>query len=269
MASQRKLDEWAADYVAGSLSDTEADEFAQLMAAHPELRAEVNRLEKTVGLLLNELPLMEPPARLRQAVLAVDERSMASARPLSEGPLSGDAILQPRRSPWIWGSAAIAAGAAVLSLALGLSNQRLRLANQRLQQDNQQLQQELIAAMPAQQAQLILQQPATRFYDFAGTDAATDAFGSMIVDTDGLEAAIAFKNLPALPADQTYALWVRHQGQYIPCGDFQTGEDGSIFATLPMPPVYQSRPWVKDVVVTVESANVPAQPIGPIIAETI
>lgn len=122
--------------------------------------------------------------------------------------------------------------------------------------------------MPAQQAQLILQQPTTRFYDFAGTDNATDAFGSMIVDTDGLQAAISFENLSPLPTDQTYALWVRYQGEYIPCGVFDTNQDGTVFATLPMPPVYQSRPWVQDVIVTVEPADLSAQPTGPVVAKT-
>ncbi|MEO0488572.1 MAG: anti-sigma factor [Cyanobacteria bacterium J06659_2] len=246
MASQRKMDEFAADYAAGNLSVTEADEFARLMIDHPELRTEVNRLEKTVGLVLNELSMMAPPPQLRETILARAE-------------MPG---LQPQCSPWAWVLGAIATGATVLSLALGLNNYRLRLANQ-------QLQQKLLALMPAQQAQLILQQPSTRFYDFEGTDRATAANGSMIVDTEGLRAAIAFQDLPALPPDQTYALWVRHQGRYIPCGEFQTDQEGTVFATLPMPPVYQSRPWVTDVIVTVEPADLPAQPTGPIVAETI
>ncbi|MEM6592468.1 MAG: anti-sigma factor [Cyanobacteria bacterium P01_H01_bin.119] len=253
MASQRKLDELAADYVAGNLSASEADKFARLMADHPELQAEVKQLEKTVSLFLDELPMISPPSQLRETILAEAEMP----------------VLQPRRLPWVWILGGVAAAAAVLSLTLGLSNQRLRLANQQLQRNNQQLQAELSAAMPAQQAQLILQQPATRFYDFEGTDRATDAFGSMIVDTDGLRAAIAFENLPSLPDGQTYALWVRYEGQYIPCGEFQTDQDGAAFTTLPMPPVYQSRPWVTEVIVTIEPASLPAQPTGPIIAETI
>lgn len=245
MDSERTLDEWAADYVAGNLSAAEAEEFARRVANSPELRSAVAQLEQTVNLMLNELPLMEPPAQLRERVLIETETP---------------ALERPRRSAWIL--AAIAAGAGLLSVALGVNNHRLRLANQ-------QLRQELIAAAPAQQAQLILQQPATRFYDFAGTDSAAEAFGSMIVDTEGLRAAISFKNLAPLPADQTYALWVRHQGQYVPCGDFQTSQAGTVFATLDMPPVYQSRPWVKDVIVTVEPAELPARPTGPILAQTI
>ncbi|MEM9483780.1 MAG: anti-sigma factor [Cyanobacteria bacterium P01_F01_bin.116] len=245
MASEQKLDELAADYVIGNLSASEAKEFAQLLMANPELRAEVTLLEKTVGLILNELPLEEPPDHLRASVLSAIEMP----------------VVRPRRISWTWIFGAVATVTTLLSLALGLGNYRLRLANQ-------QLRQELLAVMPAQQAQLILQQPATRFYDFEGTDQATDAFGSMLVDTDGLEAAIAFKNLAPLSPDQTYALWVRYQGEYVPCGDFQTSQDGTVFATLSMPPVYQSRPWVKDVIVTVEPANLPTQPTGPIVAAT-
>lgn len=249
MAPDRNLDELAADYVAGNLSAADADDFARLVVESPELRAEVTRLEKTVGLVLGELPLMEPPPRLKDTILAAI--GAPTSQPVSQ-----------QRSSLAWILGALAAGAALLSLTLGMSNHRLRLANQQLRQD-------LLATAPAQQATLILQQPATRFYDFEGTQDAEDAFGSMIVDTDGLRAAIAFKNLAPLSTNQTYALWVRHQGQYVPCGDFQTSQDGTVFATLDMPPVYQSRPWVKDVIVTVESADLPAQPTGPIVAETI
>ncbi|MDV3349704.1 anti-sigma factor [Leptothoe sp. LEGE 181152] len=244
MASERKLDEFAADYVAGNLSAEEADEFARLVAEQPELQVEVNRLEKTVSLMLDELPMMQPPQRLRDAVLAGENRPVRS-----------------HRLPLAWILGALAAGATLLSLSLGMSNHRLRLANQQLQQD-------LVAVMPAQQAQRILQQPSTRFYDFAGTDNAIDTFGNMIVDTDELQAAIAFENLSPLADNQTYALWVSYQGKYIPCGVFQTTPDGTAFATLPMPPVYQSRPWVQDVIVTVEPADLPAQPTGPIVAAT-
>ncbi|MGD1856166.1 MAG: anti-sigma factor domain-containing protein [Leptolyngbyaceae cyanobacterium] len=254
MTSERKLDELAADYVAGTLSDEEADEFARLVVTNPELQAEVSRLEKTIGLVLGELPLMAPPPSLRDAILT----GSPASRPADIPPV----ISRSKPSSLVWILGALAAGATVLSGVLGLNNHRLRLANQQLQND-------LIAAMPAQQAQLILQQPDTRFYDFEGTDRAADSFGSMIVDTGGLEAAIAFKNLPPLAPDQTYALWVNYQGQYIPCGNIQPGQDGTVFATLPMPPVYQSRPWVQDVIVTVEPADLPAQPTGPIVAETI
>ncbi|MBT9312432.1 anti-sigma factor domain-containing protein [Leptothoe kymatousa] len=252
MAAERKLDELAADYVVGNLSAAEADEFARLMVENPELRSEVDRLEKTVGLMLNELPMMAPPSSLRDTVLAGAEDVSADVPLASSPPLA--------RRTWVLG--AVAAGATLLSLVLGVNNYRLRLANQGLQT-------ELLAAGPAQQAQLILQQPATRFYDFAGTDQAKNAVGNMIVDTDGLEAAIAFKDLAPLSTDQTYALWVSYQGQYIPCGDFQPGQNGTVFATLEMPAVYQSRPWVKDVIVTVESTDLPPQPTGPIVAQTI
>ncbi|MGD1952266.1 MAG: anti-sigma factor domain-containing protein [Leptolyngbyaceae cyanobacterium] len=244
MTSERKLDELAADYVAGNLSAEEADEFARLLVKYPQLQTEVSHLEKTISLVLNELPFMQPPQQLKDKVLTGVEIPVRS---------------QKSYRPWILG--AVAAGATVLSLTLGLSNHRLRLANQ-------QLQQELLATMPAQQAQLILQQPTTRFYDFAGTDNATDAFGSMIVDTDGLQAAISFENLSPLPTDQTYALWVRYQGEYIPCGVFDTNQDGTVFATLPMPPVYQSRPWVQDVIVTVEPADLSAHLTGSVVAKT-
>jgi len=117
---------------------------------------------------------------------------------------------------------------------------------------------------------MILHQPSTRFYDFEGTDTAQTAFGNMVVDTDGLRAAIAFQNLAP---GQTYALWVPRDDGYIFCGIFETDTTGEAFATLSMPAVYQARPWVKDVMVTLEpNANTEetlVQPTGPVVAETL
>ena len=94
MASQQQLDELATDYIAGHLSEVEAEEFARLMATHPELRIKVNRLEKTVGLVLNELPLMEPPPHLRATILA-----QAAAPVLSPQHSSPRSL--PQRSLWV------------------------------------------------------------------------------------------------------------------------------------------------------------------------
>lgn len=269
MASEQRLDQLAADYIAGNLSPENAVEFAQLVDSNSEFRATVNRLEKSVELMINELPLEEPPARLKESILAAVD-ALATDVPVTD--LSNIQSSRRRLSFLTVGLGTLAAVTTLLSLVLGVNNYRLRLAGQQLEQlqlDNQLLKEQIAAALPAQEAQLILRQPSTQFYDFEGTDKAVEVSGNMIVDRDNLRAAIAFQNLDPLPETQTYALWVVRQGEYIPCGEFQTDADGTIFATLPMPPVYQSRPWVKDVIVTIESTTIPNQPSGPIVAQTI
>ncbi len=263
MASEQRLDQLAADYIAGSLSSEDAMEFARLIDTSSELRTTVNRLEKTVGLILNELPLEAPPQRLKTSILAAIETPSTEALAV-DTPVANTSNAQSNSRRLLrltWGLGALATATALLSIALGLNNHRLRLANQ-------QLDKQLSATLPAQEAQTILQQPATQFYDFEGTDNNGQVSGNMIVNRDNLRAAIAFQNLPPLPETQTYALWVVRQGEYIPCGEFQANAEGQAFDTLDMPKVYQSKPWVKDVIVTVESTIVPAQPNGPIVAQT-
>ncbi|MEO0540118.1 MAG: anti-sigma factor [Cyanobacteria bacterium P01_A01_bin.105] len=273
LAAQR-LAERAADYVAGNLSTPEAEAFVQLMTKQPELKTTVRQLEKTVGLMLDELTLLEPPPQLADRILAA---AAAPAAPTQISPAS-----PPRRvaGALSWALGAIAIGATLAALALGGSNRQLRLANQQLHQDlltaNQSLlaaNQDLQAAAIAQEAQLILHQRSARFYDFEGTAAAEAAYGNMVVDTTGLRAALAFQNLAPLPPTQTYALWVVKDGSYIFCGAFEPDTSGEVFVTLPMPEVYQAKPWVKDVMVTIEpqpTANhPPANPTGPVVAQTL
>lgn len=269
-------DELAADYVAGNLSAATAERFARLLVEQPELRQTVRQLEAGVELLLTDLPLMEPPPHLAAAILAAADTAtaadMATAAPTpNPAVLAAPATMRPTGSRLLVVTLGlIAASATALAFTFGLSNQRLRLANK-------QLNQALITANQgtntAQEAQVILHQQGTRFYDFEGTDAAQTAFGNMVVDTDGLRAAIAFQNLPPLPTNQTYALWVIRDGGYIFCGNFNTDTTGETFVTLSMPTVYQARPWVKEVMVTIEPQTgdnqTPASPSGPVVAETI
>ncbi|MEO1593141.1 MAG: anti-sigma factor [Cyanobacteria bacterium J06632_22] len=279
MAVDRNLDEFAADYVAGNLSATEAEVFARLLVEQPKLQQTVRQLEASVELMIGEMPLLDPPQQLEAAILERADalaHADASARIDSSLPTEIKPSLRQRGLPrfLVSGLGVLATGAALVALAMGLSNQRLRLANQQLRQDlrtaNQALlaaDQAVLAANDAQEAQMILHQQSTRFYDFEGTPAAQTAFGNMVVDTDGLRAAIAFQNLPP---GQTYALWVVRDGDYIFCGSFEADATGEAFVTMPMPEVYQARPWVKEVMVTAEpNANVGTQPTGPVIAETL
>ena len=91
----------------------------------------------------------------------------------------------------------------------------------------------------------------------------------MIVDPGTLEGLIVFENLPPLPEGQTYALWAIYQGQTIACGEFNSDDQGSIAATLVLPDVYQAKPWVKEVIITVESATGSEQPTGPTVMSTV
>ena len=272
----REAEALAADYVAGNLSADEAEAFARLLTEQPDLRNIVREIEAGVGLMLGELSLMEPPQQLADSILAAAAMPAERASPEASSP--SVAVPRPTGSrAMVRGLGIAAALATLLALALGTNNQRLRLANQQLRQDltaaNQALQaadEALLASNTSQEARMILHQQSARFYDFEGTEAAQTAFGNMVVDTDGLQAAIAFRNLPP---NQTYTLWVPRDGDYIYCGTFETDTTGEAFTTLPMPAVYQSRSWIKEVLVTLESQpdsnQIPEQPSGPVVAQTL
>ncbi|MDJ0702978.1 MAG: anti-sigma factor [Leptolyngbyaceae cyanobacterium MO_188.B28] len=246
-----RLKALAADYLLGDLSAREAKEIEQLLADHPDFTMEVARLQTSVDLMLAELPMAEPPPHLRAAIMeATQPPTRRPARQLSS-------VSWP----------VLAYGAAALFvLVLGVDNYRLR---QTLQQTQTNLQETLQTAQTSQAAIDLLRQPINRFYSFKSVEIEKNATGNMIVDPGRLEALIVFENLPPLPEGQVYALWAIYQGQTIACGEFNSDAQGSVAKTLAVPEVYQVKPWVKEVIITVETASGSEQPTGPTIMSTV
>ena len=122
------ISELTAGYVLGDLTPEEAEIFQQRLTNHPELTAEVARLQEALGLIAYGLPETSPPSHLRSSILATAAANLEASAPPRFSTLS--LRLRPFRlfTPWI------ASGAvAVLAIALGLENNRLRQQTQTLQ----------------------------------------------------------------------------------------------------------------------------------------
>ncbi|MDJ0702114.1 MAG: hypothetical protein QNJ46_02440 [Leptolyngbyaceae cyanobacterium MO_188.B28] len=124
----KHFSELAAGYVLGDLTPEEAEIFQQRLTNHPELTAEVTRLQETLGLMAYGLPETSPPFKLRSSIL----KTAAANLEVSSSPQGSN---QSSRfpsfrlfTPWI------ASGAvALLAITLGLENHRLRQQSQTLQ----------------------------------------------------------------------------------------------------------------------------------------
>jgi anti-sigma factor ChrR (cupin superfamily) len=76
-------EELAALYVAGALSSEERDAVeAALKAGHPELRAEVARLEVAANMLINSVPSEKPSASVRQRLMSAIQPKAAPTKPV-------------------------------------------------------------------------------------------------------------------------------------------------------------------------------------------
>lgn len=228
----KRLQELTTGYVLGDLSAEEAEEFRRLLMENSDLATEVSRLQEVLGLIPYALPEVEPPLRLRSAILEAAHAGVKRPKQFSFG--------------WI---KVVGSVAALLVLALGLDNYRLR-QNLTTTQVQVAQQKELIA---------MLQQPSIHLVSLKGADLAPAASGSFVMNPIKEGAFLAIQNLPPLPADQTYQLYSVVNGKRIAWGRFNAGPKGTVLVKLPIPP----KAKVSNLVVTLQSSPVSTRSVGP------
>ncbi len=228
------LEELIAGYVLGNLSSEEAEEFRQLLAAHPELSTEITLLQEVLGLMPYALPQVAPPQHIRVAVLeAVDDVVGENYSPLR------------RRWPWKRITASIAA---ILVLALSLDNYFLRRQLRIMQ----------VQTLPQKDVISMLKNANTHLISLKGMDMASAASGSIVITPGEQEAVLVVQNLPVLPEGQFYQLWAVVNGEKISWGQFNTSSQGTVLIKLSIPPVTDAA----QLVFTVEVSPAPWQPDG-------
>ncbi|MFG6107041.1 anti-sigma factor [Leptothoe sp. EHU-05/26/07-4] len=188
-------------YVLGDLTSEEVEQVEQLALDDPAVLKELHSLEASFELLPQGLTQISPPASLRERFF-VPSKSLETAPVLPQG-----------SKGVIW---KILVGlAAIATLALATDNLRLR------QQLAQQLEEDRVAA--------ILQQPNSRLIALTGNG--TNAAGTLLFTPGNWqEVIVSLGDLPPLPPDEVYRMWLAlENGTVIYCGEFDTGDDGSIF----------------------------------------
>jgi anti-sigma-K factor RskA len=275
-ADREQLRELASLHALGVLSAEERAELAQAMAADAELAAEVRQLEDTGGALGGVVAQVDPPARLRARVLAVagieaDETSGAAGIPVVDGRgavARGDGgRVEPHRTSsalpgWLAAAAALvlASGLGLWALQLRTSLDAMNARVERAEADVVRIQRTLGEAQ--EQAKTlearneVLFAPDMQRVDLAGQPVAPASTARAFVSRHSGLAFVA-NQLPALPADKVYQLWVIPQGQSpVSAGLLAPDASGhaSLFFAMPadMPPAAV-------IAVTVEpSGGVPA-----------
>lgn len=247
-----------AGYVLGNLSPEEAEEFARLLAAHPDQATEVKALQSVLTVMAEELTAVEPPIHLKTALLESAQTGQAA---ISEPP----SALVPRSRPtsrrWLQLGSGIAA---LLAIAFVIENQRLRQQLQSAQTTISGLQQEL-QDMQTTVAQFQSIEPTVILLQ--GTEQ-SEAIGSLIAYPNQSEAWITVQNLPELPADQVYRLWaIAASDAPIYYGQFETDNQGNAVTRLAVPPpaVEAETPQF---LITREAATDPLIPAGPLVMQS-
>lgn len=196
---ERYRDDLAA-YALGALQEREAAELERHLAGCEACRTELGWLQPAVDLLPRSIEQLEPPAALRERLMATVR---AEARDTSS---AGIGAAAPRRRRQ-WGALlrrpAIAAAAAVSLLVVGAAAGYL-------------------FHQPRDSSSVIAARP---------TSAAPPNLAGTLEREDG-SAILAMSRLPALPRDDVYEVWVERDGALEPSSLFVPRRDGSAEAAV-------------------------------------
>ena len=224
-ADREHLRDLASLHALGVASPAERAELAAAIAGDAELAAEVRALEDTAGALGGVVPQIDPPARLRARVLAVAglEADGADTGTTVRGParvVEGPAPSRTRSSAlpaWLAAAAAIvlASGLGLWALQLRGSLDEMNARVERAEQQVVELQRTLGQAQSEtrllQAHNAVLFAPDTLRVDLAGQPTAPASTARAFMSRQSGMAFTA-NQLPALPADKAYQLWVIPQG---------------------------------------------------------
>jgi anti-sigma-K factor RskA len=196
-------------YVLGALTEEERSEFEKHLAAHPGRQAEVDDLRAVAGLMALYPEEQNPPAELRRRIMGLVE---AEAPPRAERP-SGLAIL------WdLLRSKNLALGAAAL-LVIGLFSWSMLLRG-----EAQNLRSQVQEMQASQDAQMI---------ELEGTGVQQEAHAELVTLEDNRAILIA-EDMPPLPKDKTYQIWVIEDEAPEPSGLFEPA-DGPVSCVVETP----------------------------------
>ncbi|AMY12819.1 putative anti-sigmaE protein [Luteitalea pratensis] len=268
-----------AELALGTLPESERPAIEAWLAGDPDALAEFRALRESLGLLALAAPVVEPPASLRDRVLAVTghavDRGHTPATTRTAVPIGVD--FPPKSSGPVVGSGLsvgwlAAAAAAILALGLGVYALQLRSQVERLQADLDATAARLATTEAearvnrtrlarAQAETSILTAADLRRVDLAGQKgaprAAARAFWSR---AQGL--VLTATRLPDLPEGRTYQLWVLTSGAPISAGIFRPDASGGTSIVFDTP---VSLPPPAGMAVSVEPAGGVPAPTGEIV----
>jgi anti-sigma-K factor RskA len=222
-----RMEEQAALHVLGALSDTEARQFKQAMAADPELQAYVSRLSIATGALAGAIPAAEPPPQLRAKILAqVGEKQKMVSLP------------ERKFRPLLWWGWSLAFGLAIVLAVLNTNVQPLRekvVAQASQITDLNQMVQTLQAATNNLQQTVLALQETNKLANMRIamlSSLLTDSPKAVAVslwDNNKQEGVFVVQNLKPLPADRDYQLWVLDHGTTpVDAGIFRVDDKGNV-----------------------------------------
>jgi anti-sigma-K factor RskA len=217
-------------YALGGLSAEEQRQVEDHLQSCPDCRAEVSLYRDTAGQLAYSLPQVQPPARLKAAILD-EARASQAAQPQPARRAGLLDWLRQTGPAWALAAVVLLVGLAVSSLSAWNSAREFARAREDF-----------------------------RLIGLTHTDSAPQASGLMVISADGTAGSLIVDGLPPLGPDQQYQLWLLEGEQRTSGGVFSVDEQGygALWVQSPKPLVSYSSFGI-----TIEPAGGSPGPTGP------
>ncbi len=196
---RERFDELKDAFVLGALPEEERRELEEYLAAHPERQAEIEELGAVAGLLALSPREQEPSPELRRSIMEVVETE--AQRPRAR---SGSVLARMRE---FLGIRDLALGAAAL-LVIGLFSWNMLLQGE----------------MRDLQSRIQGSQEEGRMVALEGSGPARQARAEVMILEDH-RAVLMAEDMPPVPEDKTFQIWVIENDVPRPSGVFEVRED--------------------------------------------
>lgn len=228
-SNKERFEELCAGYVLNALEPEERSDFEQIFEeATPEQRDLYQEMRSAANQLAFNVEQAETPGVVKQRIL---DQIKDSDKEDSKASASIEQISKDRESDGVdWGKLAIAASFALLLVTLSLVfysfnlsgelNEREQIIEQQqaqitqLQEDVGQ-KEELLAILESREVDLIIMN---------GMEVNPGGYGKVIWDPESQRALLQVSNLPAVPSDKDYQLWIIKNNQPISAGVFAVND---------------------------------------------
>ena len=219
-------EELLAGYVLGDLEPEEVTAMHQLIAEHPEIIKEIDRLQETLALLPLGLNESYPTSDLRDRIAAIAiPQSVDTPLINSSEPLTTQTKRSPRqRNFWKLVSIGLGSISMIAIVALGFDSYQMR---QQIATNQTELQK-------YRQAIALLQGSDNRMISLKGMGAIPAATGSVMISPTEKTAMISIQNLRQIPQENSYRLWAIVDGKKIDSAQFRPDEEGKVFVKVPL-----------------------------------
>ena len=202
--NRERFEDLKESYILNALPENERREMEEYLVSHPDLQSEIDELGAIASLLAFSPPAQEPSPRLRKNLISTVRTESGNA---------GESHASERdpfstRVREFFGFGRLALGAAALVVLVGLISWNVSLQNQ-----NNDLQGKV------QSVQKQAQQKQTQTYALKGSGTAQNVSGE-VVKVNSKYTVLTADDLPSIPKDKTYQIWVIKNGVPKPAGVF-------------------------------------------------